>query len=68
MQSRVLKSFARFESDWTFRESFISLMFLTNSSLSLGWLNIVIHNQSLRLNVLLYDLLVSRLLKYFKAV
>ena len=46
MQSRVLKSFARFESDWTFRESDISLMFLTNSSLTLRWFDIVIHNDS----------------------
>ena len=27
MQSRVLKRFARFESDWTFRESVISLIY-----------------------------------------
>ena len=27
MQSRVLKRFARFECDWTFRESVISLIY-----------------------------------------
>ena len=34
MQSRALKSFARFESDWTFRESVISLIMRTSDVFS----------------------------------